>query len=100
MLRSNYIWKLANPKHGPDVSVLVITDLNTGGKSVTNDMEMVLKDISSHITIPDTIIYRDSDGRFDGVFIRNGIIDFYPLRASSEDSAVVDAVSYTKQIIG
>lgn len=61
---------------------MVIEDLDLGGRSVTNDIENVLHDII-HIhmphasyglglvqerkTLPKKIIYRDSDGIYDGI---------------------------------
>jgi hypothetical protein len=63
-------------------SVLVITDLDRGRKSVTNNMYAVLARIASRegtrLTMP--IVYRDSAGDYDGVRIsETGAISFHPL---------------------
>lgn len=81
--RSRYDWGIT-----PDGKVLYITD-EGGLKSVTNDMENVLKDITETIAIRDLknlrIMYRDSMGIWDGVgvsFIEDQAIKgvaFYPL---------------------
>ena len=71
---------LGNPE-----SVLVIIDLNQGGMSVTNNIDAVLSKIASdhcvavcQLTLP--IIYRDSEGYFDGVRVnRKGLATFYPI---------------------
>ncbi len=86
--RSRYDWGIT-----PDGKVLYITD-EGGLKSVTNDMENVLRDITETIAIRDLknlrIMYRDSIGIWDGVrvsFTENLVTDdmaitcvaFYPL---------------------
>ena len=65
--RSDYTFHI-NSKHGKQV--LVIEDLDRGGMSVTNNIEAVLAEIEDEIgtsiyQMP--IIYRDSDGRYDGI---------------------------------
>ena len=58
-----------------DGRVLFIMDLDCGRKSVTNDIENVLADITEkENTSMDNfdIIYRDSDGNIDGVYTKNG----------------------------
>jgi hypothetical protein len=62
--------------------VLVIIDLDRGGKSVTNNIKAILNSIAAvenfDLTMP--IIYKDSDGNYDGVRIdESGTISFYPL---------------------
>ena len=60
---------------GPDFdyevmgSVVVIYDLDKGGKSVTNGIDMVLEAIAREIggLSDKKVIYRDSQGVFDGV---------------------------------
>lgn len=74
--------------------MLVIYDLNRGGKSVTNDMENVLRIIGlenpdKQITPNTIIIYLDSEKKFDGVKY-NGLdrsVGFIPLRADTEHEA-------------
>lgn len=81
--RSEYDWGITS--HG---DILYITD-EGGLKSVTNDMENVLADISEHVVLDELqdlkIIYRDSMGIWDGVNISFGEnhsikgISFYPV---------------------
>lgn len=50
-------------------NVIAIVDLNLGRKSVTNNIENVLDEISTkeHLIVPNyIIIYKDSEGRWDG----------------------------------
>lgn len=62
-------------------SVIAIVDLDQGSKSVTNDMEDVLNDI--RVEIGDlsgySVIYRDSEGQWDGVREERGAYHIYPL---------------------
>jgi hypothetical protein len=66
-----------------DSPVLVIQDLDRGRKSVTNNMDAILKRIAADTgcsleQIP--IVYKDSDGNFDGVQIsESGAASFHPL---------------------
>jgi len=60
---SHYDWKITG-------NVLHIVDLNIGGKSVTNDITNVINEITETVgnkirTLD--IIYRDSEGIWDGV---------------------------------
>ena len=68
MHRSNYTYKIGS-------NYLFITDLNIGGKSVTNDIENVLDDISKELNISldnFKILYMESDGVVDGILTSNG----------------------------
>lgn len=61
--KSDYTWKVSQ-------DVLHIEDLNSGGRTVTNDIENVVNEIYQVIgeKIKDYhIIYRDSEGMWDGV---------------------------------
>jgi hypothetical protein len=83
MSRSDYSAELES-------GVLRITDLNIGGMSVTNDIERVIREMrSAGIDVDGTpIIYRDSDGRWDGVRTKGG--EFYwfdPIGTTSEAEA-------------
>ncbi len=84
--------------------VLVITDLDMGGKSVTNDAESVLETIRENYenaggfsVMPEHIIYRDSDGIYDGMtpgFDSKGnvaLVKFYPIRSDDLKRAVREA---------
>lgn len=87
MYRADYIWGIKD-------SVLWIRDLDQGGKSVTNDLENVLieiahKLIDQNMILPPFIIYRDSEGMWDGVNISTllGVV-YYPLRSDSMKKAI------------
>lgn len=52
--------------------VLVVTDLG-GDRSVTNDAEAVVKHLASRYDLGQKrIVYRDSEGRWDGLAVQNG----------------------------
>lgn len=99
-------------------NVLVIEDKNLGRMSVTNDIENVIDDIiAEQLTLglcgfvlgraPQVVIYRDSDGQYDGVrwdLFRLGVNVFYSLSSRDETEAVEKATviwrrlqSYTDQ---
>jgi hypothetical protein len=69
--------------------VIVIEDLNMGNMSVTNDIENVINDIEmienidAHSMI---IVYRDSEGVWDGFDYENG--DFISLNKNNWRAAV------------
>lgn len=88
-MRSDFEFYITN-------DVLVIIDQNLGRMSVTNDMENVLEwayRTLRHLNIemPKKIIYRDSEGIFDGVLYRNGEVTFYLIQARDEDAAILQA---------
>lgn len=70
-------------------SVIAIIDLDQGSKSVTNDMENVLDDIQAQIGDLSgyAVIYRDSMGRWDGVRLERGLVEFYSLNETNPDRA-------------
>ena len=72
--RSDYKYQL-------DHNILFIEDLNFGNKSVTNDIENILEDISEELdTSMDNyrIMYKDSQGVIDGIYTKDGkFYDFY-----------------------
>ena len=75
MNRSKYEWRI-------DGGYIFITDLNQGGKSVTNDIENVLDDITKEMntTMDNYIIfYQDTDYNVDGVKTKNGKFDSFIL---------------------
>lgn len=50
--------------------MLVIVDLNHGNKSVTNDIENVLKELNvGRLISTDLVVYKDSDGYYDRVLV-------------------------------
>ncbi len=79
--RSSYDWGISS-----DGKVLYITDQG-GYKSVTNDMENVLQDISNELSVQDLrgmkIMYRDSMGIWDEV------------RLSLSDDLIIKGVSFS-----
>lgn len=83
MFRADYTYNIED-------GVLVIIDLNCGGKSVTNDMESVLADIvRAEGVIPGLIIYRDSEGIYDQTWLVNGVAQFKSLgNTTNQDEAI------------
>jgi hypothetical protein len=91
---------------GTICTLLYIVDenkANGGNKSVTNDIENVIEDIRESfkkLAMMDNfslmnfiIIYRDSDGNWDGVkLINDKFIGFYPLRTKNFKDAVYMAI--------
>jgi hypothetical protein len=70
-------------------SVIAITDLDRGSKSVTNDIENVLDDIRAEIgdLAGYAVIYRDSMGRWDGVRLAGRVVEFYSLNETDPERA-------------
>lgn len=70
-------------------SVIAIVDLDQGSKSVTNDMENVLNDIRGEIgdLAGYAVIYRDSMGRWDGIRLKGGSVEFYALNETDGERA-------------
>jgi len=70
-------------------SVIAIIDLDQGSKSLTNDMENVLADIRAKIgdLAGYAVIYRDSMGRWDGVRLERGVVEFYSLNETDPERA-------------
>ena len=74
--------------------VFVVTDLDKGGISVTNDIENVLQDLSYSMDLGGRpVIYRDSMGRFDGV---NHILGRFVSFSSLNETNVYAAVAKVK----
>lgn len=78
-------------------NIIVIEDLDAGGMSVTNNIEAVVKEAAGQLGVyPATalIVYRDSDGTYDGVraAIGDGQYGFYHLGQQSEDAAIKAAL--------
>lgn len=75
--------------------VIVIVDLNLGRMSVTNNIEDVVGGVCKETGLTPNkaeIIYRDSDGIYDGVLEHEGQLHFYSpkrnQRIKNEDEAV------------
>ena len=84
LMRGRYIWRI-------EQNLLLITDRNLGDRSVTNEVEQVLVDLAglSIDIAKQRIIYRDSDGIWDGILTRAGqFVAFFPLRCRSEQAAI------------
>lgn len=78
------------------VKVLVIIDLDQGGMTVTNNVENVVMAIADEVgedILNQPIVYRDSQGIFDGI---DGAqlyrYPFYPIGAKDRDAAVRQAI--------
>ena len=69
--------------------VIVIVDLDLGGKSVTNDIDNVLDEIQAELGYLSgySVIYRDSSGRWDGVRVKGGLVHFYSLNETNPEQA-------------
>ncbi len=87
MARADYVYTLTD-------DILSIIDLDRGGKSVTNDIDNIIADVSEIEDIDPSeikVIYRDSDGIWDGY---NPVkYSFIPLRASSDIEAISKLLS-------
>ena len=91
--KSNFTYRVTSGSN----PVLVIIDLNQG-MSVTNNMKAVIAEIAADIGVDHRllvmpIIYRDSEGIFDGVNLSlNGSVSFYPIvpgqRVTNEREAI------------
>lgn len=70
-------------------SVVAIIDLDQGSKSLTNDMENVLDEIQAELgsLAGYSVIYRDSMGRWDGVRLERGLVEFYSLNETDPERA-------------
>lgn len=80
-----------------------IVDLDAGGKSVTNDMHNVIADlVAKGVKVDDyLIVYRDSMGRWDGVFTcQERFQSFVPGGAASTPDSAANAVLSHKQAHG
>jgi hypothetical protein len=83
MFKSNYSYEFIN-------GVLILVDLG-GDKSLTNDMERALEEISKKESISlngYNIIYSDSEGLFDGVIYDGGNVSFYSINTTDKDIAL------------
>ncbi len=72
-----------------DGSVIAIVDLDQGSKSLTNDMEHVLDEIQAELgsLAGYSVIYRDSMGRWYGVRLERGVVQFYSLNKTDPERA-------------
>jgi len=89
MTHCNYTYLTIN-------DLIVIVDLNLGNRSVTNDIENVIKEISINLLLSDKIIvYRDSNGLYDQVLLNpRGLFErFKPI---TERRTVIDLFDVIK----
>jgi hypothetical protein len=71
-------------------NVISIVDLNLGNRSVTNDIENVLRKIEHYhqaSIVPYNIMYRDSEGVWDGINRDGEHASFFALRETEEGRA-------------
>ena len=70
--------------------VLIIEDSDLGNLSVTNDIHNVLATIKNDLEfLPEVVIYKDSEGNFDGVMHEQGKFKrFYPVNESELEKAL------------
>ena len=99
---SDYTFHVRTDKAAP---VIVIEDLNLGRMSVTNNIDAVVAAVCEDICLgaeAATIIYRDSDGVYDGVRAHDGALQFYALarsqRITDEDEAVAAVLREMAQV--
>lgn len=82
-MRSQYEW-FVRPEI-PDV--VFVTDLDDGGRSVTNDIEQVCAELATRgaLSPGHRLVYRDSEGIWDEVMLDSAcaFVDFLPLRATT-----------------
>lgn len=81
-LRADYTYTV-------EETIIAIVDLDQGSRSVTNDIENVLDEISAHLggLAGYAIIYRDSRGVWDGVRLERGVAVFYGLNETELEGA-------------
>lgn len=94
--RSDFDCHLRTGSGGP--GIIVIEDLDAGGMSVTNNIEAVVAEAARRLEVNPgacLIIYRDSDGTYDGVraSIGDGQYGFYHLGQQSEEAAIKAALT-------
>lgn len=74
-----------------DGNVLLIYDQDLGNRSVTNDIESVIKTISEIEQVDlnkYNIAYQDSIGTFDGVRINGSFVEIYSINGKSKEDAI------------
>ena len=73
-------------------NVIAIVDLCLGGRSVSGDIETVLREIGRELKSDLSgyaLVYRDGQGNWDGIRLVDGdTIDFYALRETTQEGAV------------
>ena len=87
--------------------VICVVDLDTAEagypykcRSVTNDAEQVIAELyeASGGEMTEPVIYRDSDGAWNGMGHQDGVFDwFYPLNERDRDRAITKAKARAKE---
>jgi hypothetical protein len=76
---------------------IVITDLDKGNKSVTNDIDYVIRQLYHQADLSQTIdyskiLYRDSMKNYDGIKIKDGrFLSFYSIQEKEMKEAIKKA---------
>lgn len=84
---------------GQAMPVIVIEDLDRGGKSVTNNADAVYAAVLAEAGYGPgeaKVIYRDSDGCYDGLALSDGKVQFYPLRRVERVKSEAEAIASIK----
>lgn len=92
-MRSDFTYHTRESK---GTSVLVIIDLDQGGMSITNNVEVVVKSIAAELgesTYKMPIIYRDSEGTYDGIDGTYLADPFYSIGTTDEGNAAYEAAT-------
>lgn len=77
--------------------LVVVIDLDQGGRSVTNDADNIVADLWGRqiITAASQLIYRDSQGQFDQILFRDGyFVDFKGLGGATTLATAARALDY------
>jgi len=96
MARAKYHYNIEEYRGREILVVYDDFDGNNPTMTVTNDMEAVLSEIKEKEggILPSTIIYRDTEGIFDGVRFSSGIASFYNLGDGDLEDAMPAALKY------
>jgi hypothetical protein len=78
--------------------VLVIWKPGEKGMSLNNAMELVLRKIATDVTLPEHIIYKDSDGIWDGVKVNGEAVSFYRISTKSINEALKKVKARNRQM--
>lgn len=92
-MRSDFSY---HTRESQKTNVLVIIDLDKGGMSVTNNVEEVVKSIAAELgekTLMMPIIYRDSEGIYDGIDAAYLDNPFYSIGTADEQVAAYSAAT-------
>ena len=94
MVRCDYVHTI---RKVDGVDVLLIEDMDLGRMSVTNDIENVLSELEDlYRGLPEIIIYRDSEGIWDGVNNNGVSVNFYMLNTPDTEDAIEKAKAIFK----